>query len=156
LVHKLDFQELEWRWTEGFDIWLKDGGALELHRSLNREQWSRYQWAMRDVATTPAKEVAWRAPLPRGATSLLDIGGSHGLYSVALCRRYPALQATILELPEAIPTAAEILARENMGSRVHPTPGNALAYDLGGSRYDAVLVSFWSITSLLSRTESLQ
>lgn len=97
---------------------------------------------MRDVATTPAKEGAWRARLPKGATALLDIGGSHGLYSVALCRRYPALQATILELPEAIPTAAEILAREKMGPRVRHSPGNALAYDLGESAYDAVLVSF--------------
>ena len=25
VVHKLDFQEIEWRWTEGFDQWLYDG-----------------------------------------------------------------------------------------------------------------------------------
>jgi SAM-dependent methyltransferase len=142
LVHKLDFQEIEWRWTENFDKWLKDGAVLDVHRSLGPEEWSRYQWAMRDVATTPAKEVAWRARLPKSATALLDIGGSHGFYSVELCRRYPALQATVLELPEAIPTAAEILARENMGSRVRHAPGNALDHDLGESAYDAVLVAF--------------
>lgn len=141
LVHKLDFQEIEWRWTESFDKWLRDGEVLDLHRSLSKEEWGRYQWAMRDVATAPAKEVAWRAPLPKDATTLLDIGGSHGLYSVELCRRYPALQATILELPDAIPTAAEIVSGENMASRVRHVAGNALEQDLGESAYDAVLVS---------------
>lgn len=141
LVHKLDFQEIEWHWTENFDKWLKDGAILDLHHSLSAEEWGRYQWAMRDVATAPAKEVAWRAPLPKNATTLLDIGGSHGLYSVELCRRYSALQATILELPDAIPTAAQILAREGMGSRVCHAPGDALDHDLGERAYDAVLVS---------------
>ena len=105
------------------------------------DKWRRYQWAMRDVATTPAKEVAWRIRLPKNATALLDIGGSHGFYSVELCRRYPALEAAILEVPEAIPTAAEILAREGMGPRVRHTPGNALDDDLGRGTYDAILVA---------------
>jgi SAM-dependent methyltransferase len=142
LVHKLNFQQIEWRWTENFDQWLKDGAAQDLHRSLSPEEWRGYQWAMRDVSTIPAKEVAWRARLPKNATALLDIGGSHGLYSVELCRRYPALGATILELPEAIATAADILARENMGPRVRHAPGNALNHDFGQGGYDAVLVSF--------------
>ena len=141
LVHKLAFQEVEWRWTEGFDNWLQDGTARDMHRSMSPDEWRRYQWAMRDVATVPAKELAWRARLAKDATALLDIGGSHGLYSVELCRRYPALRATILDLPEAIPTAAEILAREGMGERVHHTPGDALDYDLGESVYDAVLIA---------------
>jgi hypothetical protein len=118
VVHKLDFQEIEWRWTEGFDEWLYDGTARDMHHTLSPEEWRRYQWGMRDLSTAPAKELAWRAPLPKAATTLLDIGGSHGFYSVELCRRHPGLAATVLELPEAIPTAAEILAKEGMGGRV--------------------------------------
>jgi len=141
LVHKLAFQKIEWRWTEGIDTSLQDGASREMHRSLSPEEWSSYQWAMRDVATTPAKEVARRVRLPSNATALLDIGGSHGFYSVALCRRYPTLAATILDLPEAIPTAAEILTREHMGARVRHVPGNALTSDLGHGIYDAVLIA---------------
>src|SRR5215203_1256530 len=55
--------------------------------------------------------------------------------------RYPALQATVLDLPEAIPTAAEILAREGMEQRVRHTPGNILDYDLGEGVYDVVLIA---------------
>jgi hypothetical protein len=89
VVHKLDFQEIEWRWTEGFDQWLYDGKAQHMHQSLSPEEWRRYQWGMRDLSTAPAQELAWRAPVPKTARTLLDIGGSHGFYSVALCRRYP-------------------------------------------------------------------
>lgn len=39
LVHKLDFQEIEWHWTENFDKWLKDGAILDLHHSLSAEEW---------------------------------------------------------------------------------------------------------------------
>jgi hypothetical protein len=72
---------------------------------------------------------------------MLDIGGSHGFYSVELRRRHPELRATILELPEAIPTSAEILGRENMGDRVQHVPGNALDHEFGNECYDAVLIS---------------
>jgi SAM-dependent methyltransferase len=141
VVHKLDFQEIEWRWTEGFDQWLYDGTARDMHRTLSPAEWRRYQWGMRDLSTAPAKELAWRSPVPKHARSLLDIGGSHGFYSVELCRRYPALKAIILELPDAIPTAAEILARERLGDRVVHVAGNALEDDLGADTYDAVLIA---------------
>jgi SAM-dependent methyltransferase len=141
VVHKLDFQEIEWRWTEGFDQWLFDGTARDMHRTLGPEEWRRYQWGMRDFSTAPATELAWRARPPKSAQALLDIGGSHGFYSVQLCRRHPELTATILELPEAIPTAAEILAREGMGTRVVHRAGNALEDELGTDTYDAVLIA---------------
>jgi SAM-dependent methyltransferase len=141
VMHKLAFQEIEWRWTEGFDQWLYDGIAQDMHRTLRAEEWRRYQWGMRDFSTAPATEVAWRARLPKGAQALLDIGGSHGFYSVQLCRRHQELTATILELPEAIPTAAEILAREGMGRRVVHVAGNVLEDDLGADIYDAVLIA---------------
>jgi SAM-dependent methyltransferase len=141
LVHKLDLQEIEWRWTEGFDAWLRDGVSRDLHGSLTPEEWRRYQWGMRDFATAPAKELTLRTRLPGDIRALLDIGGSHGFYSVELCRRYPKLNAIVLELPEAIPTAADILAREGMGARVRHRPGNVLEEDLGDRVYDAVLVA---------------
>jgi 2-polyprenyl-3-methyl-5-hydroxy-6-metoxy-1,4-benzoquinol methylase len=141
LVHKLDFQDVEWRWTESFDTWLRDGSVREMHGALSQDEWRRYQWAMRDVAATGAPEVACRAPVPRYAKTLLDIGGSHGFHSVELCRNYPALTATVLELPDAIPTAADILAREKMGARVSHMAGNALEHELGEGVYDVVLMA---------------
>ncbi len=47
---------------------------------------------MRAIAGTNARQIVKRTPVPRGATALLDIGGSHGYYSVALCRKHPGLR----------------------------------------------------------------
>ncbi|MDZ7711909.1 MAG: class I SAM-dependent methyltransferase [Rhodovibrio sp.] len=51
-----------------------------------------------------------RAPLQIGVicdkrgslSSVLDIGGGHGLYTELVLRRYPDAEATILDLPAAI------------------------------------------------------
>jgi len=72
---------------------------------------------------------------------MLDVGGSHGLFSVALCRRYPDLTATVLDLPEAIEHAAPLLAAEQMGERVVHRAGNVLTDDLGKEAWDLILVS---------------
>jgi len=96
---------------------------------------------MRDVAANPAVELAKRLSVPPGATRLLDIGGSHGLYSIELCRRHPDLSATILELPGAVDRASEIAAREGMGERVKHRLGNALTDDLGEGTFDIVIIN---------------
>jgi SAM-dependent methyltransferase len=72
---------------------------------------------------------------------MLDIGGSHGYFSVAICRRHPQLRSTILELPEAIKHAAPLLAKEGMGDRVAHRAGNALTEDLGNGAYDLVFMA---------------
>jgi predicted O-methyltransferase YrrM len=72
---------------------------------------------------------------------MLDIGGSHGYISVAMCRRYPDLRAVILDLPSAIKHAAPILAKEGMGDRVTHRAGDALTEDLGANAWDFVYVS---------------
>jgi SAM-dependent methyltransferase len=121
---------------------VRTGNALDFHRAQNApEQWALYQRGMRSLTALSAREVAQRAPVPKRARRMLDIGGGHGLNSVALCRRHPALQAEILDLPEAIEQAAPLLAHEGMGDRVRYRPGNALTEELGSETYDLVLMS---------------
>jgi SAM-dependent methyltransferase len=72
---------------------------------------------------------------------MLDIGGGHGYFSVALCRRYPRLRSTVLDLPQAIRHAAPLLAREGMGDRVVHRAGDALTEDLGPNAYDIVFLA---------------
>lgn len=79
-------------------------------------------------------------PVPAGARAMLDIGGSHGYFSVILCRRHPGLRATVLDLPSAVEHAAPLLAKEGMGDRVVLQAGNALTDDLGESVYDLILM----------------
>jgi SAM-dependent methyltransferase len=80
-------------------------------------------------------------PVPEGARDMLDIGGSHGYYSVALCRRHEGLRAVVLDLPEAVKQAAPLLAEEGMGDRVVHREGDALREDLGTEAYDLVIIA---------------
>ena len=134
--------QMEWNLVEQYEEFVRTGKPLDLHSSgMGDEEWGLYQRAMRSIASLASDEIARRAPVPKEATAMLDIGGSHGYFSVALCRRHPGLSSTILDLPDAIKHAAPILAKENMGDRVVHKPGNALTDDLGENVWDVVFIS---------------
>jgi 2-polyprenyl-3-methyl-5-hydroxy-6-metoxy-1,4-benzoquinol methylase len=72
---------------------------------------------------------------------MLDVGGGHGAYSAAFCRRYPQLNATILDLPQAVEVANSLVAEENLEDRISLRTGDATTEDLGRTVWDIVLVS---------------
>jgi len=133
-------KRLEWRWIEQLDSFIQDGRTLDVHEGMTAEDWGLYQRGMRASANVLAPMLGRAIPVPAGARAMLDVGGSHGYFSVVLCRRHPGLQATVLDLPPAIQHAAPLLAREGMGDRVVLQAGNALTDDLGGSVYDLILM----------------
>jgi 2-polyprenyl-3-methyl-5-hydroxy-6-metoxy-1,4-benzoquinol methylase len=103
--------------------------------------WERYIRGQRELARLSAGEVARKLRLPPGARQVLDIGGGHGLYSAALCRRHPGLTATVLDLPGSAAVGREIVAAAGMADRVLFRDGDATAGDAIslGTGYDAVL-----------------
>jgi SAM-dependent methyltransferase len=149
---QLLFMRSVWSWLDAMPTFLRSGKGIRYHESFGPEQWELYQRGMEAVARGSAAEVARKTPLPRDATAMLDIGGSHGLYSVALCRRHKALASTILELPAAVDKARPLLARHGMGQRVRFEAGNALDWEMGEGRYDLVFVS--SLMHHLSREDN--
>lgn len=138
---KVLFEFIEWTLVEHFEAFVRTGEPLDIHRSVSDDEWGLYQRAMRALSGLTAAEVVRRTPMPRRATAMLDIGGSHGYISVAMCRRYPDLRAVILDLPAAVTHAAPILAKEGMGDRVTHRAGDALTDDLGTNAWDLVYVS---------------
>src|ERR671930_412250 len=142
VADKLLFQFLEWDWMESAEDYVRTGEPLELHSAdLSPDDWGLYQRGMRAMANAAAAEAVRRMPVPKDARSMLDIGGSHGYYSVALCRRHDGLRSEVLDLPEAVEQAAPLLAAEGMGDRVVHRAGDALTDDLGTEAYDLVLIS---------------
>jgi SAM-dependent methyltransferase len=132
---------LEWHWWEHCEEYVRTGRPLNVHQTMTHEEWGVYQRGMRSGIEMMAHWIARHLPLPRTAQRMLDIGGAHGFYSVAICRRYSRLWSTILELPEAIRHAAPVLAKEGMGDRVVHRAGNALTEDLGSEVYDLVFMA---------------
>ncbi len=99
----LEQELLEWRWLEHLEDFVRTGHAVQAHDALSDDAWGVYQRGMRSVAGLSAAEVARRVPVPKGAQRMLDIGGSHGYYSVVICRRHPGLRSVVLDLPQARP-----------------------------------------------------
>ncbi len=71
-----------------------------------------YQELMRWLASGTVEEVCKKLKLPKGGKRMLDVGGSHGLYCVEMCRKYPGLEATVLDWPIGIENAKETLRKE--------------------------------------------
>ena len=106
----------------------------------DRPETSRdFQTWMVTIAHLTGGEIVRKLKLPATARRVLDVGGGHAMYSIALCRRYPRLSATVFDSPEALKTAEATVAAANMRSRITLRPGNFLQDDLG-SRYDVALL----------------
>lgn len=135
------FRYLEWDWIARLDDFVKTGKPLDFHAEMTSAEWALYQRGMSSLARFGGGELAQKIPVSAGARDLLDIGGSHGLLSVALCRKHSNLQAVVLDLPAAVEHAAPILKEAEMGDRVVHRAGDALADDLGSEAWDIVLLS---------------
>lgn len=131
----------QWRLIEGIDHYVSTGRGVDFHGNLSPDAWRRYQAGMRAATKTWTEQTAKSLPAPPAPRRLLDLGGSHGAFSAALCRLYPSLTGTILELPDAIAVAAPLLAKEGLGERIVHKAGDALTEDLGEGQYDIVVMS---------------
>ncbi|HSK42587.1 MAG TPA: methyltransferase [Candidatus Binatia bacterium] len=142
LCDKLLFQFYEWDMVEGYEAFVRSGKPMAGHEGMEGSDfWSSYQRGMRNLAGLAAGEVTNRFPMPPGARDMLDIGGSHGYFSVSLCRKHANLKSVVLDLPDAVAQAAPILAQEKMGERVTHRPGNVLTDELGEQSVDIAFMS---------------
>lgn len=71
---------------------------------------------------------------------LIDIGCGSGIYSVELCRRNPGLRATLLDRPQVVEVATEIVAANGLSERIETRPGDMLRDSYGEDR-DVILMS---------------
>jgi hypothetical protein len=63
-----------------FEEYVREGTIHDFHGTLKGEDWKIYHEGQASHASLIADEVVERAPLPRGAADLLDLGGGHGLF----------------------------------------------------------------------------
>jgi predicted O-methyltransferase YrrM len=75
-----------------------------------------------------------------GRRRLLDVGGGPGTYSALFARAHPELRATVIDLPEVVRMADEILASLDGGDRVETLAGDYKEVPFPQAN-DAVLIS---------------
>jgi DNA-binding MarR family transcriptional regulator len=115
------------------------------------EDWATYTYGMMDLARLLMPEVLRVIQVPRTARRLLDIGGSHGLYSIELCRIHPGLIAEVLDLEEVSRVGQKIVQDLQMPSCVVHRTGDFKSADFG-NEYDIVLA--FNIIHGLKRPEN--
>jgi precorrin-6B methylase 2 len=86
-----------------------------------------------------APRLIEKLPLSRSET-LLDIGGGLGAFSVAFCRRYPRLRATVVEHPRIAPLARRAVMDAGLAKRVRVI-GADFACEALPRGFDTVFVS---------------
>jgi len=113
----------------------------EDRRDEKAEGWVRnFVYGLYDIARPAAPVIAEALTLPEDRPlRVIDVGGCHAAYSLALARRHPLLTATVFELPAVVPFAREIIAQASLANRVFVQEGNFQREELGCG-YDVALV----------------
>jgi predicted O-methyltransferase YrrM len=104
------------------------------------EDGEQYQLFMMSLAQMGMPEWQRKVRLPGAARKLIDIGGGHGLYSIALCQKYPDLTATIFDSPYAFEVARRNIDEAGLSERIKLVGGDYLSDDVG-SGFDVALLA---------------
>jgi len=118
LVNFVRYNYDQWNWMSQLEEFIERGEARDIHQKLSEPEWRRYMLGLRDIAGLSAEELVERLDLPAPPRSLLDVGGGHCEYVIALCRRYPALTATVVDLEPAARVGREQVAKAGLAERV--------------------------------------
>jgi hypothetical protein len=131
-----------WRIMSGLTDAVRSGApTISLWQAIQSrpEMGALFSSYMRAFAHHFSPTLLAAAPIPASAKRLLDVGGSHGLYAITFCRRYPSLTADIFDLPESLTGTAEMIAGHNLAHRISVVPGDATKSVPEGP-YDVVLL----------------
>lgn len=140
-------QHLWERWQE-LDYFVRTGsrGPKEKRIKTGRGKEEVFQahrtWilAMYDIATSGQADSLANSLELSDRRTLCDVGGGPGTYAIELCRRYPQMQAIVLDLPETEPIAKEIINSSGISDRVFFKAADYLKDDYGRD-FDVVLLS---------------
>jgi SAM-dependent methyltransferase len=132
LVDYVGLDEMAWDWLGHTNEVVRSGDGIDMHRELHDPaSWATYQGAMLEIARQLAPLVAPIVPVKPGATRLLDIAGSHGLFGALISRQHPPMRSTVLDLPDAVEQSRQLAREEAIDDVVTHRVGDALNDDLG-------------------------
>ncbi len=124
--------DLHWQTLALLPEAVRDGAAYAMHeqRQDDAERWRAYIRGLFEISRPEQDTNAALVPVdsPR---RLVDVAGGHGGFAMAMCRRHPALEATVLDLPPSAAVGREIVAEQGYGDRVTFREGDVFEVGLG-------------------------
>lgn len=161
--HMLQHVNDLWSIWSRLELAVLKGGppASDYHDWLNNDDNAdllrRHILGLHDISASTAGEIVRLIPPFRESGNgqrgdrLLDLGGGHGGYSVAFCRKYPLLSATVFDLKNTVEIGREIVSEKRMSKRVEFVVGDFMTSKLG-SGYTGVL--YFNIMHNLSEKDN--
>jgi ubiquinone/menaquinone biosynthesis C-methylase UbiE len=127
-----DQGDLHWQVLDLLPDAVRTGRPYAMHeqRRDDRERWEAY---IRGLFEISRHEHDANAALihVEGPRRLVDVAGGHGGFAMAMCRRHPALEATVLDLPPSAAVGRKIVAEEGLADRVSFREGDVFELGLG-------------------------
>jgi SAM-dependent methyltransferase len=124
--------DLHWQVLNLLPGAVRDGHAYAMHeqRRDDTEAWAAYIRGLFEISRheqdSNAALVDVEAP-----RRLVDVAGGHGGFAMAMCRRHPGLEATVLDLPPSVAVGRGIVAEQGFADRVSFREGDVFELGLG-------------------------
>ena len=95
----------------------------ECHLGQDAERTRTFVLSMHHRALAIGRAVLEELDLTQCRT-LLDVGGGPGTYSVLIARRHPAIACTVLDLPDVVRVANELIEQQGCAAQVRTLAGD--------------------------------
>jgi len=124
--------DLHWEVLAGLRAAVRQGEPYAMHeeRRDDSPRWEAYMRGLFEISRHENDDTAALVPLeePR---RMVDVAGGHGGFSMAMCRRHPGLEATILDLPPSAAVGRKIVAEQGFSARIAFREGDVFEVGLG-------------------------
>jgi SAM-dependent methyltransferase len=124
--------DLHWQVLDLLPDAVRSGRPYAMHeeRRNEGERWEAYIRGLFEVSRAEQDDNAALVPVsdPR---RLVDVAGGHGGFSMAMCRRHPNLEATVLDLPPSVRIGRAIVEEQGFSERVGFREGDVFELGLG-------------------------
>lgn len=103
---------------DGMEEGIRSGQVVRLHDMEHPpEFWQSYVGALASFARMMRGSVLRKLKL-KSPRRILDVGGGHGLYAAAACRKFAGCEAVVIDLPEAAASGRSFVERDGMSEFV--------------------------------------
>ncbi len=103
------------------------------------DKWEHYQEGLKSAAILVCRELLKKVKIPASARTLIDLGGGHGQYCIEFCKKYPRLEGTVYDWPQAEKTALDNINKAGLSDRVSFETGDFVREPIE-SGYDIILM----------------
>ena len=123
--------ELHWEVLERLPEAVRSGRPYAFHEEHREpERWEAYIRGLYEISRAEHDDNAAFVP-GEDLRTLVDVAGGHGAFAMAMCRRHPQLEATVLDLPPSAEVGRKIVAEQGFSGRVSFREGDVFELGLG-------------------------